>query len=569
MLVGITDPSTHRVWVQLQSAYFSLRSAIWEVYFSGPLGRLHTALLLGGLVSLILYGAFVITEKNSKAQVVASIINVSKIAGKLKRHVNTSKNIYREKEELIRALVQDDGRYIQQLNAVKEDYMTPLANKKILTGAEIESIFPQWDHMIEMHVQFRATLKRLSKHGMNAMWRAAFNFAERLQIYKDITESYDAASVARGALMCKNARFAAFLESSDSAKTGPCLEEMLTMPLQRLNQFFLWYDKFLEITQSAEALRLTKLKKQRSKNAIAARSKEAANEEKQSDDEEEIGSDPTEMEVREMLASLNNLRKHVYDSQGWVERNKLTKTMMSWTPATRANLLDDPLRKLVQEGTLNKQCRKAVKPFHFWLFTDKLVYGEALNTMNININMPGMNLRNKEYTIHREIDLVGSRIRASKDPNIANRQRALLVECPAKSFVVWAPTIADSLSWIENIRRCTEIQRSNLEIEHHIIAPVWVPDAECSNCLLCEESFTLLRRRHHCRACGKVVCAACSSRRWLLAHVDSVKPVRTCEDCYSRLSNASTPLSPGTSVASTPSRTPSTMSTMSTPMMKR
>uniref|UniRef100_A0A803YEI0 FYVE-type domain-containing protein n=1 Tax=Meleagris gallopavo TaxID=9103 RepID=A0A803YEI0_MELGA len=34
--------------------------------------------------------------------------------------------------------------------------------------------------------------------------------------------------------------------------------------------------------------------------------------------------------------------------------------------------------------------------------------------------------------------------------------------------------------------------------------PEWVPDSSCSLCSACRAPFTLLRRRHHCRSCGKV-----------------------------------------------------------------
>lgn len=36
-------------------------------------------------------------------------------------------------------------------------------------------------------------------------------------------------------------------------------------------------------------------------------------------------------------------------------------------------------------------------------------------------------------------------------------------------------------------------------------APVWIPDARVTMCQLCTSEFTVTFRRHHCRACGKVI----------------------------------------------------------------
>ena len=39
----------------------------------------------------------------------------------------------------------------------------------------------------------------------------------------------------------------------------------------------------------------------------------------------------------------------------------------------------------------------------------------------------------------------------------------------------------------------------------------WVPDGERLNCSLCDMEFGLWTRRHHCRKCGDVFCAACTA----------------------------------------------------------
>ena len=40
-------------------------------------------------------------------------------------------------------------------------------------------------------------------------------------------------------------------------------------------------------------------------------------------------------------------------------------------------------------------------------------------------------------------------------------------------------------------------------------APAWVPDDESPHCSACKVPFTFVRRRHHCRNCGKV-CDLCA-----------------------------------------------------------
>eukprot|EP01087_Luapelamoeba_hula_P012038 TRINITY_DN3346_c0_g1_i3.p1 TRINITY_DN3346_c0_g1~~TRINITY_DN3346_c0_g1_i3.p1 ORF type:complete len:360 (+),score=61.77 TRINITY_DN3346_c0_g1_i3:261-1340(+) len=44
-------------------------------------------------------------------------------------------------------------------------------------------------------------------------------------------------------------------------------------------------------------------------------------------------------------------------------------------------------------------------------------------------------------------------------------------------------------------------------------APQWANDSDHPNCFKCGESFSLLNRRHHCRFCGLVFCATCTSEK--------------------------------------------------------
>uniref|UniRef100_A0A8C7YJY0 Zinc finger, FYVE domain containing 9a n=1 Tax=Oryzias sinensis TaxID=183150 RepID=A0A8C7YJY0_9TELE len=69
------------------------------------------------------------------------------------------------------------------------------------------------------------------------------------------------------------------------------------------------------------------------------------------------------------------------------------------------------------------------------------------------------------------------------------------------------------------------------------VAPVWVPDSQAPVCMKCDVKFTFTKRRHHCRACGKVFCAACCSLKCKLAYMDR-KEARVCVTCHSTLTSA-------------------------------
>ncbi|KAM4053078.1 zinc finger FYVE domain-containing protein 16 isoform 2-T2 [Anomaloglossus baeobatrachus] len=60
--------------------------------------------------------------------------------------------------------------------------------------------------------------------------------------------------------------------------------------------------------------------------------------------------------------------------------------------------------------------------------------------------------------------------------------------------------------------------------------PTWIPDSDAPNCMNCSTRFTFTKRRHHCRACGKVFCAVCCSQRCRLQYLD--KEARVCVVCY-------------------------------------
>uniref|UniRef100_A0A6G1S4M4 Zinc finger FYVE domain-containing protein 9 n=1 Tax=Aceria tosichella TaxID=561515 RepID=A0A6G1S4M4_9ACAR len=61
--------------------------------------------------------------------------------------------------------------------------------------------------------------------------------------------------------------------------------------------------------------------------------------------------------------------------------------------------------------------------------------------------------------------------------------------------------------------------------------PEWLPDREAESCMACGGLFTLIRRRHHCRSCGKIFCGDCCKHKARLLYMDN-KEARVCNNCH-------------------------------------
>ncbi|KAK7071379.1 Zinc finger FYVE domain-containing protein 21 [Halocaridina rubra] len=61
--------------------------------------------------------------------------------------------------------------------------------------------------------------------------------------------------------------------------------------------------------------------------------------------------------------------------------------------------------------------------------------------------------------------------------------------------------------------------------------PEWIPDKMSPTCMGCKEKFDFLKRRHHCRRCGRVCCSSCCDTRLALPRMCFLDPVRVCGPC--------------------------------------
>ncbi|KAH8094682.1 hypothetical protein BXZ70DRAFT_947084, partial [Cristinia sonorae] len=69
----------------------------------------------------------------------------------------------------------------------------------------------------------------------------------------------------------------------------------------------------------------------------------------------------------------------------------------------------------------------------------------------------------------------------------------------------------------------------------HFVPAIWIPDGKTESCMRCGRTFGWRRRRHHCRLCGRCICATCSDKTFFILDPDSKnqhKAARACNACY-------------------------------------
>ena len=83
---------------------------------------------------------------------------------------------------------------------------------------------------------------------------------------------------------------------------------------------------------------------------------------------------------------------------------------------------------------------------------------------------------------------------------------------------------------IERVRTCVQcLVLRTADLQPGILVD-WQRDASADRCP-CGTVFTVLSRRHHCRCCGRVLCAACTQARARIPLWGHQRAVRVCDDC--------------------------------------
>uniref|UniRef100_A0A4X2LWT7 FYVE, RhoGEF and PH domain containing 1 n=1 Tax=Vombatus ursinus TaxID=29139 RepID=A0A4X2LWT7_VOMUR len=214
-----------------------------------------------------------------------------------------------------------------------------------------------------------------------------------------------------------------------------------------------------------------------------------------------------------------------------------------------------PANELIKEGHILKLSAKngTTQDRYLILFNDRLLYC-----------VPKLRLLGQKFSVRACIDVDGLELKESSNLNLP---RTFLVSGKQRSLELQARTEEEKKDWIQAIHATLMKHERTLEtfrlfnsthreeddtppsspnVDLGKRAPTPIREKEVTMCMRCQEPFNpITKRRHHCKACGHVVCGKCSEFRARLVY-DNNRSNRVCLDCYTTLCGAQGPSpSPG------------------------
>ncbi|XP_075406190.1 FYVE, RhoGEF and PH domain-containing protein 5 isoform X2 [Tenrec ecaudatus] len=191
-----------------------------------------------------------------------------------------------------------------------------------------------------------------------------------------------------------------------------------------------------------------------------------------------------------------------------------------------------PGREFLKEGTLMKVTGKSRRPRHLFLMSDVLLYTYP----------------EKDGKYRLKNTLVVASMKVSR-PVMDKVPYALRIETPESCLTLSASSCAERDEWYSCLGRALpeDYKAQALAVFHHSVEmrerlgvnlgerpPTLVPVTHVMMCMNCGCDFSLTLRRHHCHACGKIVCRNCSRNKYPLKYLKD-RLAKVCDGCYGKL----------------------------------
>ncbi|XP_062977477.1 FYVE, RhoGEF and PH domain-containing protein 5 [Elgaria multicarinata webbii] len=205
----------------------------------------------------------------------------------------------------------------------------------------------------------------------------------------------------------------------------------------------------------------------------------------------------------------------------------------------QSNLLQ-PGRVFLKEGTLMKVSGKNRHPRHLFLMNDVLLYTYPQ--------------KDGKYRLKNTLAVSGMRV---SRPVTEKAQNVLKIEYAENCLTLSASSCSERDEWFSCISRSIPDDyrahsaagfHNSVELRERLgmslgeRPPTLVPVSHVMMCMNCGCDFKLTLRRHHCHACGKIICRNCSRNKYPLKYLKD-RLAKVCDGCYGELRRRERPMS--------------------------
>ncbi|KAG7207143.1 hypothetical protein KM043_001015 [Ampulex compressa] len=320
------------------------------------------------------------------------------------------------------------------------------------------------------------------------------NFAPFLKMYAEYVKNFDYAMNLISTLQSKVSRFAAII--NDIQKLEECaklsLAHHMLSPIQRLPRYELLLKDYL-------------------KNLT---------------DE-----NPDYEDAKRALELVSTAANHTNEAMRKIDKfQKLLEIQESIYAMTD---LVSATRELIKEGRIVKISARSGdhRERHLFLFSDLLLL------CSIRL-IPG-----PLYRLRARFAMESLQVVEGDNLETAN---TFYVRDENKSVELYTHSAEEKAAWIEALLQTVEEimrRKASFKTSDIKVAAVIKPE-EVSKCMLCEAIFSVMKRKHSCRACGIVICAKCSNQKLLFEDNRNMRVCRLCHAALTRAIDDTSPSSP-------------------------
>lgn len=387
----------------------------------------------------------------------------------------------RARDQVAQEIVDTEVSYLKSLETALTVFLRPLEKAgsdpeaAVLSKDQITTMFSNLETLYQLNSRFRDTLRKRREEEWEAnpqMGDLFLDFAPYFKMYTLYINNHEAATKLLSSL-AKDAKFSTFMAETHSSVP---LASLLIEPVQRVPRYKLLLEVLIKNTPPDQ---------------------------------------PGFENLTKAFDAVSAVAKHINEQLRRRENQDKIAEIQSRFVGGAPNLMS-PSRVLIRQGMLIKQCRNKDVPYEFFLFNDMLAYASK-------IPMSGM------YKLHRTLD-INSAFHVADD--MAKNKNGFMIVSSTKSFKLIGASEEDKANWLKDLTNCMVASSRQVGADFGTFfatQPVWQQDSTAKDCPYCKLKFSVMRRRHHCRKCGNLVCNDCSKRTLSLA--PGAEKKRVCDTC--------------------------------------